>query len=359
MGLIVDIKKDFGTFRLQVAFESEKEVVGLLGASGCGKSMTLRCIAGIVTPDSGHILLNGRVLFDSRKRINLSPQERKTGLLFQEYALFPNMTVMQNVLTGLRHSGLDKRSQLAKANEMLEKMQLKDLADRRPAQLSGGQKQRTALARMLVNQPEIFMLDEPFSALDSHLRWQTEREVLQLARNFDGPVLMVSHSRDEIYHMCDCVLVYNHGYIDRAGKRSELFHNPGTVQTALLTGCKNIAYAHAAGNGKIFVPAWNITLSASAPADRNFSAVGIHAHFITQEDGENSFDAVVTQIVEGPIDALVFVQPVGAKHTMCWAVGKSACRRLACGDMVRLSVRPRDILLLEGKIADDGLICGQ
>ncbi len=356
MGLIVDIKKDFGTFHLQVSFESQKEVVGLLGASGCGKSMTLQCIAGIVTPDSGHISLNGRVLFDSKKRVNVSPQERKIGLLFQEYALFPNMTVMQNVLTGLRHSGLDKRLQLVKANEMLEKMQLKDLADRRPAQLSGGQKQRTALARMLVNQPEMFMLDEPFSALDSHLRWQTEREVLQIARNFDGPVLMVSHSRDEIYHMCDCVLVYNHGFIDRAGKRSELFHNPETVQTALLTGCKNIAYAHTVGSGKIFVPAWNLTLSTSVPVDREFSAVGIHAHFVAQEDGENSFDAVVTQIVEGPIDALVFVQPVGAQHTVCWEIGKSACRGLICGDMVKLSVRPKDILLLKGKIEDNSLL---
>lgn len=353
MGLIVDIKKDFGAFRLQVAFESEREIVGLLGASGCGKSMTLRCIAGIVKPDSGYISLNGRVLFDSKKHINLSPQERKTGLLFQEYALFPNMTVLQNVLTGLRRSDLDKLSRLAKANEMLEKMQLKELADRRPGQLSGGQKQRTALARMLVNQPEMFMLDEPFSALDSHLRWKTEREVLQIARNFDGPVLMVSHSRDEIYHMCDCVLVYNNGFIDRAGKQRELFHDPQTVQSALLTGCKNVAYAQAIGSGKIYVPDWNITLAASFPADRDFSAVGIHAHFITQGAGENGFEAVITQIVEGPMDALVFVQPAGAARMICWAVGKSICRKLRCGETVRLCIQSKDILLLEGKIAEE------
>ncbi|HIY39364.1 MAG TPA: ATP-binding cassette domain-containing protein [Candidatus Agathobaculum merdigallinarum] len=350
MSLIVDIKKDFGSFRLQVAFESGKEIVGLLGASGCGKSMTLRCIAGIVTPDSGYISLNGRVLFDSKKHINLSPQKRKTGLLFQEYALFPNMTVLQNVLTGLRHSDLDRRTQLARANEMLEKMQLKDLADRRPWQLSGGQKQRAALARMLVNQPEMFMLDEPFSALDSHLRWKTEREVLELARNFDGPVLMVSHSRDEIYHMCDCVLVYNNGFIDRAGKRSELFHDPQTVQSALLTGCKNIAYAQAAGAGKVYIPAWNITLSVQPPVAESFSAVGIHAHFLRQSDGENCFDGVVEQIVEGPLDALVFVRPNGAERAICWAAETSACRKLARGAAVRLCIEPKDILFLEGEM---------
>ena len=171
MKLTVDIEKTLGNFHLRVAFEASQGVTALLGASGCGKSMTLRCIAGICRPDWGRIVLDGVTLFDSKKRIDLPPQKRRVGYLFQQYALFPNMTVRQNIAAGVR----DRKAALHVADDMIRKMRLDGLENRRPQALSGGQQQRVALARILVNQPEVLLLDEPFSALDTHLRFQTEQ----------------------------------------------------------------------------------------------------------------------------------------------------------------------------------------
>ncbi len=173
MSIEVNIKKRLGDFQLDVAFTAENEIMALLGASGCGKSMTLKCIAGIETPDTGRIVLDGRVLFDSEKRINVKPQKRKAGYLFQQYALFPNMTVWQNIAAGLRNK--------KKADEVLpriiDSMHLNGMERKRPHELSGGQQQRVALARILVNEPDVVLLDEPFSALDSHLRFDLEQKV--------------------------------------------------------------------------------------------------------------------------------------------------------------------------------------
>ncbi|MDR2785846.1 MAG: ATP-binding cassette domain-containing protein, partial [Treponema sp.] len=143
------------------------QCLGILGASGSGKSMTLKCIAGIEKPDEGHIELNGRVLFDSAKRINLKPRERRVGYLFQNYALFPRSRVLENITMGLPLPGEER---IRKAREWIARFGLSGFEDRYPAQLSGGQQQRTALARMLIRDPELILLDEPFSALDSALR---------------------------------------------------------------------------------------------------------------------------------------------------------------------------------------------
>ena len=201
MSLDVRIKKSFGDYTLDVAFAGGDETLGFLGASGCGKSLTLRCIAGIVKPDKGRIVLDGRVLFDSAQHIDLPPQQRGVGLLFQNYALFPNMTVEQNILCGL-NAEKDRAARKARCAEMLRAMRLEELAGRRPAELSGGQQQRTALARILAGRPRILMLDEPFSALDSYLREAVESEVGSLLAGFDGTALLVTHNRDEAYRLC-------------------------------------------------------------------------------------------------------------------------------------------------------------
>lgn len=169
MSLEVHIEKKLNGFTLRSDFTAGNTATAILGASGCGKSMTLRCIAGIVKPDKGRIVLDGRVLFDSGQHIDLPPQQRGVGLLFQNYALFPNMTVEQNILCGLK-AERDKAARKARCAGMLRALRLEELASRRPAELSGGQQQRTALARILVGKPRILMLDEPFSALDSYLR---------------------------------------------------------------------------------------------------------------------------------------------------------------------------------------------
>ncbi|MCI6950616.1 MAG: ATP-binding cassette domain-containing protein, partial [Clostridium sp.] len=186
MKLVVDIQKSLGGFRLETAFTAEDGVTGLLGASGCGKSMTLKCIAGVVTPDEGHISLDGVTLFDSAKHINLRPQQRHVGYLFQNYALFPNMTVQQNILTGLRHEN-DRAVRASACAEAIRLFGLSGLEKRRPSQLSGGQQQRVALARILVNRPQLLMLDEPFSALDTHLREKLQLEMKDLLATYGGP----------------------------------------------------------------------------------------------------------------------------------------------------------------------------
>ena len=176
MSLSVHIEKRVGDFHLKINLEHEMGITGILGASGCGKSMTLKCIAGIEKPDKGRIVLNGRVLFDSEKKINLKPQERKVGYLFQNYALFPNMTVEQNILCGLSKEK-DKGVKKEKMEAMIKVMDLASCKGLYPHQLSGGQQQRCALARMLVSEPELLLLDEPFSALDAYLREQLQTQV--------------------------------------------------------------------------------------------------------------------------------------------------------------------------------------
>ena len=176
MSLIVDIEKRLSAFTLRAQLEAEGGVVGPLGASGCGKSMTLKCIAGIEKPDSGRIVLDGRTLFDADRHINLPPQQRQVGYLFQNYALFPNMTVRQNILCGLR-AQKDRAKREQALSEIVALLQLEGLEDRRPSQISGGQAQRAALARILVSRPKLLMLDEPFSALDSHLRVQLQMQM--------------------------------------------------------------------------------------------------------------------------------------------------------------------------------------
>ena len=185
MSLEVNIEKKLDGFTLRAAFTAGNTSTALLGASGCGKSMTLRCIAGILKPDRGRIVLDGRVLFDSAQHIDLPPQQRGVGLLFQNYALFPNMTVEQNIRCGLK-AEKDPAARRAACAEMLRAMRLETLAKRYPAQLSGGQQQRAALARILVGKPRILMLDEPFSALDSYLREAVESEVDSRTVRLDG-----------------------------------------------------------------------------------------------------------------------------------------------------------------------------
>lgn len=202
MKLEVDITKKLKEFTLRSQFTLLDGLTGLVGASGSGKSMTMKCIAGLELPDSGRIVLDNKVLFDSAKGINLAPQQRKIGYLFQSYALFPNMNVQENIMCGLQAKGLaqDKLG-LAMAN-IIEKFQLQGLEARYPRQLSGGQKQRVALARLLAAEPKVILLDEPFAALDEDLKEELQENLLVLLAEHGGVALMVSHNKHELRKMC-------------------------------------------------------------------------------------------------------------------------------------------------------------
>ena len=193
--LYADIHKRIGEFDLNVMIESSADRVGILGESGSGKSMTLRCIAGIEPVDSGHVEVNGRVLYDSAGKINMKPQKRNVGYMFQNYALFPTMSVIKNVMAGLGRPTEENRD---KAADMLRRFRMEGFEDRLPGELSGGQQQRVALARIMVTEPDLILLDEPFSALDSYLRDRMQVEMLEMLEEFAGQVVMVSHSRDEL-----------------------------------------------------------------------------------------------------------------------------------------------------------------
>lgn len=281
MSLDVTIKKKFSGFTLDVSFENYGKVMGILGASGSGKSMTLKCIAGIETPDEGRIVLNGKVLFDSQKHINMPPQKRNVGYLFQNYALFPNMTVETNIAAGL--SGNKEKKQAAVAR-MIRLFKLEGLEKRYPSQLSGGQQQRVALARILAYQPEVIMLDEPFSALDYYLKEQLQFQVREVLRDYTGDVLMVSHSRDEVYRFCSSSIILNRGQVAMNGFTSEIFKNPGNVTAARLTGCKNFSRIKKLGDHEIEALDWGLTLKTAVKVFDDMAYVGIRAHEFYQAD---------------------------------------------------------------------------
>lgn len=263
--------------------------------------MSLRCIAGVETPDEGLIILNNRVLFDSKKRINLLPKNRKVGLLFQNYALFPNMTLQENIAMGIPKNKKDKVENMKVIKEKIKAFSLEGLEDNYPHQLSGGQQQRVALARMLVNEPEILMLDEPFSALDEHLRWQMEQELIVLLKEHKGSALYVSHNKDEVYRICDRIAVINNGKIEEIKEKEELFNHPTTINTATLTGCKNISNIKKIDDNKIFSYDWNLELSCNKKIEDDIQYVGIHTHHLkicSSIKNDNTFELKIVERIE-------------------------------------------------------------
>jgi len=299
--LSVDIQKKLGAFRLNVSFNTADGVTGILGASGCGKSMTLRCIAGIEKPDHGRITLDGVVLFDGEKGINLKPQERKVGYLFQNYALFPNMTVEKNILCGLYYEK-DKQKRGSLLGDTIKLLKLEGLEKRLPSRLSGGQQQRVALARILVNKPRLLMLDEPFSALDNHLRQQLRIRMKKILEAYGGSTLMVTHNRDEAYDLCGHIALMDAGNILTLKPTKELFSNPESITGAMITGCKNICAAKKTGEHEAEVPDWGIRLVTALPLRDGLCAVGIRAHYFSPEIKQNRFPVRFTGEMEEPFE---------------------------------------------------------
>lgn len=281
MSLEVDIRKSFGSYSLEVAFSARDETLGFLGASGCGKSLTLRCIAGIEKPDAGRIVVNGQVFFDSERKINLTPQQRKTALLFQNYMLFPNLTVEQNVGAGIgKEVAAAERAALVAAE--LTRFGLEGLEGRYPAQLSGGQQQRVALARMLAARPGILMLDEPFSALDSHLKGVLEQNLVSLFEAYHGTILYVSHDIDEALRFCDRIAVVEAGRILEIDSGDELVNSPQSEAALKLSGCKNVTPAQALGPHEVFLPRWGVTLASEQLVPKDVKYLGVRAQYLRE-----------------------------------------------------------------------------
>lgn len=301
-GLIVDIQKRLQSFALNVSFSTDEHALGLLGASGSGKSMTLRCIAGMETPTKGRIVLNERVLFDSERGINIPSRDRRIGFLFQNYALFPHLTVAQNIAFGIP-KGTSAVTVKQQVETQLIAMQLEGLANRYPHQLSGGQQQRVALARAIASQPEALLLDEPFSALDTHLRSQLEKQLILTLSTYQGATLFVTHNLEEAYRVCRDLLVLQRGYAIAYGAKHEIFEHPGTFSVAQLTGCKNFSRAVGTASQEIEASDWDVRLRVIEPIPDSLSYIGIRAHQITfsnEPNQENTFPCHLAATIETP-----------------------------------------------------------
>ena len=242
MPLKVAIKKSFKDskkpFQLDCAFEAGNEMVVLFGPSGAGKTATLQCLAGLSRPDSGTITVNGDTFYDSEKKIDLSPQRRRLGYVFQDYALFPHLSVAQNITFGLKR--VTKWAKRAKVDEMIKLMRLEGLRDSYPSKISGGQKQRVALARALVTRPNILLLDEPLSALDSAVREKLRKDFLTIRNNFDITIILVTHNLEEAYQLGDKIVVFDEGSVLQVGSRDDVFFRPKNRTVARFVGAKNI-----------------------------------------------------------------------------------------------------------------------
>lgn len=349
MAIEVRIHREFDDFKLDVQFRAESRRIGILGASGCGKSLTLKSIAGIERPETGKIESAGKVFFDSAKKIWMPPQERNVGYLFQNYALFPTMTVEKNIGIALR---CGKKEKEKKVRDMIERFSLQGLEKKLPGQLSGGQQQRTALARIMIYEPDMILLDEPFSALDSYLKEQTQRECLELLQDYPGTVILVSHSRDEIYRFSEEVLVMDSGKAVVQKTVKELFEHPQKVAAAKLTGCKNIEEIVWKDGKHLYVPGWDMVIPAGMGNVGGAQAIGIRAHEFTIErtesDGELVFPVYKPEVKEDLFEYHVqFFTSECAKTPVVWKVSKKLWDVGEKGVPKRLHLRREHILFLE------------
>ena len=350
MAMEVKIHKKLGEYELDVHWKSTKKRIGILGASGSGKSLTLKSIAGIEHPDQGHIQIGDHVLYDSDSRICLKPQKRNVGYMFQNYALFPTMTVEQNVGAGLAGNKKKKQEQVQK---MIRHFRLEGLEKRLPRELSGGQQQRVALARIMAYEPSVILLDEPFSALDAYLRERMLTELMEMLSDYEGTVIMVSHSRDEIYSFSEEVLVIEDGHGIRLGPVKEVFNAPRYKTAARLTGCKNIADVYRMDAQTVYVKDWDVQLifkGRSVP--ENVKAIGIRAHDLIPVYGTISGAMLKVKewkSVDYPFERKYFIQCESGCEDFCWFVQREISATLEEKGMPDALAFPEEkVLFLEG-----------
>ena len=353
----VEIKKKLKEFDLDISFSAGKGCLGILGPSGCGKSMTLKSIAGIVTPDSGRIALQyakgeaagGRVLYDSALKINEKPQMRRVGYLFQNYALFPTMTVEKNIACGYR----GEKSKLSqKVADYIKRYHLEGLEQHFPSQLSGGQQQRVALARMMIGEPEVILLDEPFSALDGYLKDILQRDMQNFLKDYKGDMIMVTHSRDEAYKFCSQLTLLNNGKDILTGETRDIFENPQYLEAARLTGCKNFSAVQKMGSHEVYALDWELMLRSEQEVTEDITNVGIRGHWMrpATKAGENTMEVQVEEYIENTFEHQYLFRNKGAAEsgTLWWMCQKKNFQETAKDNIPKyLYFPPEHVMLLK------------
>ncbi len=304
MTLKVDISSTIDQFKIDIAFKTKANRIGILGESGAGKSMLLKYIAGIYQPTVGKIELDDNVLLDTNNTINVIPQNRNIAYMFQNYALFPTMTVRENIEIVVKGDKIRKKE---KADFLLKKFHIEDLASNKPSELSGGEQQRVALARVLAYEPKLILLDEPFSALDQNLKEKLQIELEKMITDYNGTVIMVSHSRDELYKFSDELFIISDGKLIEKGNKKDLFSNPKTVKGARLLGVNNILPVKAKTDGLLEIPDWNLSVKFEGRTLDDVKYIGIRDRDLKpiwdesiegKTKSDNIIDISVTSIYE-------------------------------------------------------------
>lgn len=316
--LEVNITKKLRTFTLDVDFKADNNALALLGQSGSGKSMTLKCIAGVEKPDSGKIILDGEILYDSTQGICLPPQKRRIGLLFQNYALFPMMTVLQNIMSGCKQ--IPRKARKAHALELIKRFGLEGFENVYPNKLSGGEQQRAALARMLAANPRLLLFDEPFSALDTHLRRQLSQMVADVLEDYDGSAIVVSHDCAEAFRLCEQIAIMEKGKITVNKDRVSLFKAPETVSAAKLIGCENILPVR---TGEKSITISNLAIAIDNIKPDGITAIGLPATAIhVDNNGEYTFNANIIKIIKSPYDTTLVINMDYSKYDIFCSLPK-------------------------------------
>ena len=335
--LSVSLYKKIDQFILDTHFEIKKGITGIIGPSGCGKSLTLQSIAGLQKPDLGKITLNDRLLYEDSAGVNIKTRHRHVGYVFQNYALFPHLTVKQNIAFGLK--GMEKETIDQKVSEMIDIVRLTGYEDSYPSQLSGGQQQRVALARTLVTEPALLLLDEPFSALDYHVKDILEQELLAIIKkSYSGIVLLVTHNLEEAYRLCDDLILMDKGKVIQYGPKNEILCKPNNVRAAQIIGCKNILPIDSLSKEDylIEIKVGEITLLAHTSDRLDATFIGIHAERIRLLEAEhldthllNVFDFTILEILDGINHLNMKVQIVDSDLILNVHVMKETWRILA------------------------------
>lgn len=320
MALEVQIAKQLPEFMLDVSFRADAGApLSILGPSGSGKTMLLRCIAGLESPNAGRVVLDDRVLLDTKAKVKVPARSRQLGLLFQHYALFPHRTVFENIEFGVRHLARAERE--VRVADVIRSTHVTGLEQRYPRELSGGEQQRVALARALAIEPEALLLDEPLSALDAHLRNQIEGQLQETFTEYRRPTLLVTHNIEEAYRLCDQLLVLSRGHIAAFGPKDEIFRHPPSLQVARLTGCRNFSKVRTLSPCEVEALDWGCPLRV-ANASEEAACVGIRAHHIDFAEAaipgastENLFPCWLVRSSETPFRITLFLKlhepPVG------------------------------------------------
>ncbi|MDO4662247.1 MAG: ATP-binding cassette domain-containing protein [Tissierellia bacterium] len=287
MSLYMDINKEFKNFKLNIKLDLKNEIVGILGYSGSGKSITLKTIAGIINPDWGKIILDNKKLFSSKEKINIPTRKRKVGYLFQDYALFPNLSAIDNIRICLPKERRDE------AEEFLKRFHVYDVKDQKPFELSGGEQQRVALSRMICVNPDIILLDEPFSALDSGLKWEIQNEFIKFLKTYNKTTIFVSHDKDEIYRLCDKVAIIDNGSVISYDDKDKIFNHPISLKAAKIIGVKNITTV-IRKDDYLYSKDWNTSFDLK----ENARYVAFKDDIFSLEKGNSYIDFDIENIIE-------------------------------------------------------------